>query len=58
MKCSTATQSSNLMIEIDSYLYGYIDVYIFYMCLYVYICLYTHVLFALVCACSYLHIFT
>ena len=58
MKCSPATQWSNLMIEIDKVIYMDIDVYIFYMCLYVYICLYRYVLFALVYACSYLHIFT
>ena len=58
MKCSPATQSSNLMIEIDKVIYMDIGVYVFYMCLYVYICLYRYVLFALVCACSYLHIFT
>ena len=58
MKCSPATQWSNLMIEIDKVIDMDIDVYIFYMCLYVYICLYRYVLFALVCACSYPHIFT
>ena len=58
MKCSPATQWSNLMIEIDKVIYMDIDVYIFYMCLYVHVCLYRYVLFALVCACSYLHIFT
>ena len=58
MKCSPATQLSNLMIEIDKVIYMDIGEYVFYMCLYVYICLYRYVLFALVCACSYLHIFT
>ena len=58
MKCSSATQSSNLMIEIDKVIYIDIGVYVFYMCLYVYISLYRYVLFALVCACSYLHTFT
>ena len=58
MKCSPATQSFNLMTEIDKVIYMDIDVYVFYMCLYVYIGLYRYVLFALVCACSYLHIFT
>ena len=46
------------MIEIDKVICMDIGVYVFYMCLYVYICLYRYVLFALVCACSYLHIFT
>ena len=55
MKCSPATQSSNLMIEIDKVIYMDIAVYVFYMYLYVYICLYRYVLFALVCACTYLH---
>ena len=58
MKCSPVTQSPNLMIEIDKVIYMDIGVYMFYMCLYVYICLYRYVLFVLVCACSYLHIFT
>ena len=57
MKCSTATQSSNLMIEIDKVICMDIGVYVFYMCLYVYICLQRYVSFALVCTCSYLHIF-
>ena len=54
MKCSPATQSSNLMIEIDKVIYMDIAVYVF-IC--IYICLYRYVLFALVCACTYLHIF-
>ena len=40
MKCSPATQSSNLMIEIDKVIYMDIGVYVFYMCLYVYIYVY------------------
>ena len=35
MKCSTATQSFNLVTEIDKVIYMDIDVYVFYMCLYV-----------------------
>ena len=61
MKCGPATQSSNLMIEINEVRCMDIGVYVFYMCLYVYIhiCfLCRYVLFASVCACSYLHIFT
>ena len=54
MKCSPATQSSNLMIEIDKVIYMDIAAYVF-IC--IYICLYRYVLFALVCACTYLHIF-
>ena len=46
------------MIEIDKVIYMDIGVYVFYMCWYVYIALYRYVLIALVCACSYLHIFT
>ena len=40
MKCSPATQSSNLMIETDKVIYMDIGVYVFYMCLYVYIYVY------------------
>ena len=40
MKCSPATQSSNLMIEIDKVIRMDIDLYIFYMCLYVHIYVY------------------
>ena len=58
MKCSPATQSSNLMIEIAKVICMDIGVYVFYMCLYVCICLYRYVLFALVYACWYLHLFT
>ena len=58
MKCSSATQSPNLIIEIYKVICMDIGVYGFNMCLYVYICLYRYVLFALVCVCSYLHIFT
>ena len=57
-KCYPVTQSSNLIIEIDKVICIDVGVYVFYMCLYVYICLYKYVLFALVCACLYLHIFT
>ena len=56
MKCSPATQSSNKMIEIDKVFCMDIGVNVFYVSLC--ICLYRYVLFALVCACSYLHIFT
>ena len=57
LKCSPATQSSNFMIEIVSYLNRHRRICI--LCVYyVYICLYRYVLFALVSACSYLHIFT
>ena len=49
MNCSPATQSSNLMIEIDK---------VVCMDKGVYVCLYRYVLFGLVCTCSYLHIFT
>ena len=58
MKCSPATQSSNLTIEIDKVICMNIVLYVFYMCLNVYMCLYKYVLFALVYACSYLHKFT
>ena len=58
MNCSPATQSSNLMIEIDKVVCMDKGVYVFYMCLYVYVCLYRYVLFGLVCTYSYLHIFT
>ena len=40
MKCSPATQSSNLMIEIDKVIRMDIGLYIFYMCLYVHIYVY------------------
>ena len=43
MKCSPATQWSNLMIEIDKVIYMHIDVYIFYMCLYIYIYIYVYI---------------
>ena len=57
LKCSPATQSSNFMIEIVSYLNRHRRISI--LCVYyVYICLYRYVLFALVSTCSYLHIFT
>ena len=58
MNCSSATQSSNLMIEIYKVVCMDIVGYVFYMCLYVYVCLYRPVLFGLVCTCLYLHIFT
>ena len=58
MKCSPATKSFNLVTEINKVIYMDIDLYVFFKCLYVYICLYRYVLLALVCACSYLHIFT
>ena len=58
MKYSSATQSPDLIIEIYKVICMDIGVYGFNMCLYVYICLYRYVLFALVCVCSHLHIFT
>ena len=53
-----ATQSSNLMVEIDTVIYMDIGV-MHFMCLYVYICLYIclyrYVLFAFVCADALVH---
>ena len=39
MDCSPATQSSNLMIEVDKVICMDLGVYVFYMCVHVYICL-------------------
>ena len=47
MKCSLATKSSNLMIEVNKVICMDVGVYVFYICLYVYICLYRYVLFTL-----------
>ena len=46
------------MIETDKVICMDIGEYVFYMCLYVHMCLYRYVLFAIVCTCSYLPIFT
>ena len=43
MKCSPATQSSNLMIEINKVICMDIGVYEFYICLYVYIYIYIYI---------------
>ena len=68
MKCSLATQSSNLMIEIDKvicmdkgvfiFICGYIYIYIYSYIYIDVICLYRYILFTLVSTFSYVHIFT
>ena len=58
MKCSPATQSSNLMTEIDKVIYLDIAVYVLYMYLYVYVYIGMYYLLwcALVHTYIYLHI--